>query len=293
MQPLSFALMTCAMLMCGGVAVVVMMNRLGRPESPPTPGQILLHRVAGWGFTGFCLIIFIAMFKRFYAYWEEDPARIVLHYTTAFALLLLLVLKVGIPRFYPGFRKHLFPLGIAVFLLAFLTAASSLSHYLVRITQQVPYISHASISSSPNLELGKQLMIERCRTCHVLDKILKPRTAAAWESVVAEMAKLAWPRIRPDEATQILYYLTETRTPRPPTTNTGDSLLDGHCLPCHQPTEIFAVKRTPGEWEKIVLRMSKEAPEIVPAVKRKQLVDALTGIQSRYASKGETEQRPK
>ena len=31
------------------------------------------------------------MFARFYAYWEEDSARIVLHYSAAFALLLVLL----------------------------------------------------------------------------------------------------------------------------------------------------------------------------------------------------------
>jgi hypothetical protein len=33
------------------------------------------------------------MFGRFYAYWEEDSPRIVVHYTAAFALLVLLLLK--------------------------------------------------------------------------------------------------------------------------------------------------------------------------------------------------------
>lgn len=292
MPPLPAALLTCVFLLSGAAAVVVMMNRLGRPESQPGPRQLVLHRVFGWTFTAAFLVLFVTMFGRFYAYWEEDPARIVLHYTAAFALLLLLLLKVSIPRFYPGFRKHLFPLGFLVFLLASLTAASALSHYLVRMTQRAPYISHASVSTAPDPELGKQLLIERCGTCHILDTILRPRPADAWERVVDAMAKLAWPRIRPDEASQILYYLIATRVPRVPAVGTGNAALDAHCLPCHESAEIFAKPRTRKEWDDVVWRMSAISPELVAQTRHDPIVDALMDAQSKAAAAKASERTP-
>lgn len=289
MSPLLSALLTSVLLLCGAAAVVIMMNRLGRPQSEPGPRQLLLHRIFGWAFFAAFLVLIGTMFRRFYAYWEEDSPRIVFHYTAAFALLLLLLLKVAIPRLYPGFRKHLFPLGFSVFLFAFLAAASALSHYLVRMTQQTPYISHGSISSAPDLELGKQLFIERCRTCHVLDTILRPRPAKAWENVVNAMSKLAWPRIRPDEAKQILYYLTTTRMPRGPSAGTGEPALDEQCLPCHEPGEIFARPRTRNEWDAVVTRMSGISPNLVHAADQGRIVDALVASQSRAAAQKEVD----
>ena len=289
MNPFLSALLTSVMLLCGGAAVVVMMNRLGRPQQSPSPRQLVLHRLFGWPFVAAFLVLIATMFGRFYAYWEEDSPRIVIHYTAAFALLVLLLLKIAIARLYPGFRTHLFALGVLVFLLAFLTAASALSHYLVRMTQRAPYISHASLSSAPDLELGKQLLIERCRTCHVLDTILRPRPAKAWENVVDAMAKLAWPRIRPDEARQILHYLVTTRIPREPSAGTGYEVLDEHCLPCHEPAEVFKSPRTREEWVEVVARMSRIAPELVHVADHGPIVDALLAAQAREAAPTEAE----
>lgn len=289
MSPLLSAILTSVMLLCGAAAVVVMMNRLGRPNSEPGPRQLVLHRLFGWAFVAAFLVLIVTMFGRFYAYWEEDSPRIVIHYTAAFALLVLLLFKVAVARLYPGFRTHLFALGVLVFLLASLAAASALAHYLVRMTQRAPYISHAGLSSAPDLELGKQLLIERCRTCHVLDAILLPRPAKAWENVVDAMSKLAWPRIRPDEARQILHYLITTRVPREPSAGTGYEVLDEHCLPCHEPAGILASPRTRGEWVEVVARMSRTAPDLVHVADHGRIVDALLAAQSKAAPPGEAE----
>jgi hypothetical protein len=231
------------------------------------------------------LVLFVTMFARFYSYWEEDPPRIVLHYSAAFVLLLLLPLKIAIPRFYSGLRKHLFPIGFSLLLFAFIISSSALTHYLVRVTQLEPYISHSRVTTTPNLELGKQLFIEKCRTCHLLDKILQPRSPEAWEKVVDSMAELAWPRIRPDEAGQILNYLSTSRVPQKPSDGTGYPLLDKHCLSCHTQKEIFEKPRTRHEWDKIVLEMTKNDPALVPADRHDQLVDALVDAQAKAAGK--------
>jgi mono/diheme cytochrome c family protein len=284
MSPGASAFLTCILLLCGAAAVVIMLNRVGRPQGTPTPRQLVLHRLFGWAFVASFLVLLGTMFTRFYAYWEEDPPRIVLHYTLAFALLVLLALKVAIPRRYPGFRSHLFSLGISVFLLAFLTSSIGLAHYLVRVTQQTPYISHAHVSAIPDLALGKQLFIEKCSTCHLLDTIMRPRPAKDWERVVDDMTKLAWPRVRPDEATQILFYLTETRVPREGSPRTGLQELDVHCLPCHTLGEILSKPRTRPEWSAIVDRMSVTAPDQVPVLQHEQIVDALVAAQARQGA---------
>ncbi|TAL18411.1 hypothetical protein EPN96_01180 [bacterium] len=229
------------------------------------------------------LVLFVTMFVRFYSFWEEHPARIVFHYTTAFAIPLLLLLKIAIPGKYPGFRKHLFPLGVFVLLLSFLTAGSGLAHYFVRMTQQKPYLSHAPDKGEPDLAMGKELLIERCSTCHLLETVLRPRPAHNWEKVVEEMTMIAWPRIRPDEATQILFYLTETRSPKAGSA-AAPTELETHCLSCHEPGEIFAKQRTRQEWDAVVRAMADIAPEKVPVDQHDRIVDALVEAQSKAAA---------
>ena len=208
-----------------------------------------------------------------------------LHFTAAFALLLLLLLKVAIPRLYPGLKKHLFLLGFSVFLLAFVTTADPLAHYLVRMMQREPYISHEGISTEPDLELGKQLLIERRQqACHLLDGIMQSRPAEAWETVVRAMTKLAWPRIRPDEAQQILHYLTTTRVPRGRSWRPDTRCSTRAAGSAMSPAEIFARSRTRQEWAAVVRQMFGIAPNLVPASEHVRIVDALVAAQSAAAA---------
>ena len=176
-----------------------------------------------------------------------------------------------------------------MFLFAFVTTAGPLAHYLVRMTLREPYVSHEGISTEPDLELGKQLLIERCRTCHLLDRVMQPRPAEAWGTVVRAMTKLAWPRIRPDEAQQILHYLTTKRLPRGPVVGTGHTVLDAHCLICHEPAEIFARSRTRQEWDNVVRQMFGIAPDLVPASEHVRIVDALVDAEAKASAQKDAE----
>jgi mono/diheme cytochrome c family protein len=283
MTPLPSAILTCVFILCGIAAMMIMLNRLGGTESQPTPRQILWHQFFGWVFAASFVVLFATMFVRFYSFWEEHPPRIVFHYTVAFAIPLLLFLKIAIPRKYPSLRKHLFQLGVVVLLLALLTAGSGLAHYFVRLTQKTPYLSHAPDKAEPDLAMGKELFIERCGTCHLLENILRPRPAQNWEKVVEDMTMIAWPRIRPDEATQILFYLTETRSPKDG--GAGPSELQTHCFSCHETGEIFTKQRTRREWDAIVRAMTDIAPEKVPANQHDRIVDALVETQEKQEAK--------
>jgi cytochrome c5 len=277
------------------VAVVIIMNRLGLPGSPPTPRQLVLHRFFGWGFVALFLLLIVTMFTRFYVFWEEHPARIVFHYALSFALLLLLLFKVAVARRYPGFRKQLFAIGLSVFILGFTIASIGLSHYFVRMTQRSPFISFASLATAPDLQLGKQLLIERCTTCHILSTILQTRSVGDWEKVVDDMTKRSWPRIRLDEATQILTYLSEIRVPKEGSAGTGFAIIDETCFTCHGYAEVFGKIRTRKEWDEVVRRMSETAPDKVPVARHGRIVDALLEAQAKAAAlkKAEDERQAK
>jgi hypothetical protein len=217
----------------------------------------------------------VTMVMRIEEFWEPGAARVALHIALALAVLVLLAIKISIPRFFPRLSGHLFFLGVTVYTLSFTLVAITAGYYLVWKMNQKPYISHFAIENNiMDQDLGKQLFIDKCSTCHVLERIMQPRSPKDWERVINNMVALAAPRIKVDEATQILNYLVHNQVPKP-ATETDGGIVARTCLRCHQPTEIFAANRTAEEWRMIVLQMNKIDPQVVPADQTDQIVQAL------------------
>lgn len=210
MSPETSTLISTVFLILGGGAALSMMFRLGRQAA--SPRLTFLHRICGWTFALIYLWMVVEMLDRMEHYWEELSPLTTLHCTFAVLLFMLLVAKLLIPRFFPGFAKYLFPLGFSVFLTAFCLVGISGGFFLLRKVQRFPYISHADLSDSVlDVSLGRQLFITKCSTCHVLNEILDRRSATEWEQTVNRMMANASPRISPGEGRQILHFLVTTR----------------------------------------------------------------------------------
>lgn len=238
------------------------------------------HKVSGWIYVTLFFIIFIFMVSRIGDFWEEDSARIALHASLSVGLLFLLFIKIIIPRVFPRLGKHLFSLGIAVYFIGFILVGITGGYHLVWIYRQTPYISHAAIPDHmADLQLGKELFIMKCSTCHSLDKIMNFRSAENWADVVNEMMIHAEPRIKPDEASQILYYLTQTHVPKPLEPAEEATLLQRYCLPCHAASDILKHSYTRVGWLEITKEMNSYDPGIVPEDKIDEIVDYLIEFQ--------------
>ncbi|MBT1075836.1 hypothetical protein KJB29_11260 [Geobacter grbiciae] len=130
------------------------------------------------------------------------------------------MLKLVIPRFFPGLLKHIVFIGFAVFLLAFTLVGISAGYYLALKIRKIPYISHNDLSNTElDSQRGKQFLIVKCATCHIVKDILSNNTPEEWERIVNRMVKLAAPQITPGEARQIIYFLTTEYSSR-----TGDPI---------------------------------------------------------------------
>lgn len=277
LSPLWSTIISIVFLILGGIALYTMLAVQGRRQAPDYRRYATWHRVAGWLFVIFFLVMFVNMLQRVYDYWEESPALIALHVTLAVALVFLLALKVLIPRFYPKLLKNLFFLGATIYLLAFTLVWITAGYYLVRQYQGAPYILHAELPKHLlDVEMGKHLFINRCSTCHLLENIMRKRDVASWEEVVGRMIELAAPRIKPAEGVQILHYLIETHTPR--TVEEG-TILEKHCLPCHKPMEILGVNYNRAGWRESVRQMREYGPEFIPEEKINEIVDFLMEMQ--------------
>ena len=207
MSPEMSTIISIIFIVLGAAAVWTMMMRFGRQSTSST--LLIIHRVAGWSFALVFAVMAAVMTERMTRHWEQLSALTTIHGTLAVTLLLLLMLKLVIPRFFPGLAKHLFLLGVSAFLLAFTLVGISAGYYLALKIRKIPYISHNDLSNTDlDAQRGKQFLIIKCATCHVVKDILVKNTPKEWEKVVNRMVKLAAPQITPGEARQIIYFLT-------------------------------------------------------------------------------------
>lgn len=284
MNPLYTTIIAGLFLLLGGLAVYTMMMVMGKRELRKPGLYTKIHRYAGWLFVVTYFFMLIVMLRRLDQYWEVFSPRINLHISLGILLSILLLIKVIIPRIFPKMKKYMFFLGIAVFLTAYTLVAVSGGHYIIRKIEKLPYISHAELAQHMlDLNLGRELFIKECSSCHMLDDIMMPRSPESWEKVVNEMVALADPRISSAEAGQILHYLRNTHIPEKIEPGEPDS-AEQHCLPCHEPQTIYAQRYSRKGWREVVKKMNEYDPDIVPLDKIEQIVDFLMKNQP-----GETE----
>ena len=214
MSPEISTIVSILFLVLGTASVWTMMMRFGRQSTSHT--LLIIHKVSGWLFTLMFIVMTVVMTERMTRHWEQLSALTTIHGTLAVALLLLLTLKLVIPRFFPGLAKHLFLLGVSAFLLAFTLVGISAGYYLVLKIRKIPYISHNDLSNTDlDAQRGKQFLIVKCSTCHIVKDILgNYNSPEEWEKIVNRMVKLAAPQITPGEARQIIYFLATEYGPR-------------------------------------------------------------------------------
>lgn len=274
LSPLWSTIISMVFLIVGAIAVYMMLAVQGRGQPGNYQHFSRLHKWCGWLFLLLFAGMFILMLERVEDYWEETSPRIALHVTFATALLFLVVLKALIPRFFPKLSRHLFAIGITVYLSGFTMVWITAGYYLIWEYEEAPYIHHGEMPEHMlDLELGKQLFINKCSTCHLLENIMQTRSVQSWERVVNRMVEMAAPRIAPGEGAQILHYLTQTHVPAAGQ-ETGTP-LEQHCLPCHQAAEILKERYSRAGWLEIVREMRKYGPDIIPADRIGEIVDYL------------------
>jgi len=265
MSPIVSTILSTIFLAAGAVAVYTMIAIQGLSKVSNARHFVRLHKLVGWLFVALFLVMFSFMLLRIEDFWEESAPRIAIHVALSVALLFFLALKVLIARYFKRLAKNLFLLGTFVYGIGFTLVGISGGYYIARLFQKTPYISHSELDEHLFDErLGKEFFITRCSLCHSLDRIMDFRGIDSWEKVINEMVEIAEPRIKPDEAKQILHYLSKTHVPKPYEGPTDASPVQKYCLPCHVPSEIYEKKYSRTGWMEVVRQMNGYSPEIVP-----------------------------
>lgn len=278
--PLISTTVSFLFLFVGAVAIAAMMLRIGKADPSSPRLYTTIHRIAGWSFVALFAGMFLYMLTRVAHYNDEYSARITIHFSLAAALLCLLAIKIVVPRNFPYLGKHLFLLGSGVYVLAFPMVLISGGYHIEKIVTHEPYVYHDDfVKDFANDDLGKEFLINKCSTCHVLQQILKPRSGKAWEEVINRMVLLAKPRLSADEAGQILAYLEKHYAPKRVEVSAGASPIERHCFPCHAADEIYKASYSLVAWKAIIRKMSTYDGEIVPIDKVDQIAASLATAQ--------------
>ena len=204
-----------AFVLLGGINVWLVLEAWSRVKAAKARARMLtLHRIGGYLFlTLFCVMTYY-MTARLRG-GADNSATVTLHLALAMILSPLLFIKILIARYYKNQHNLLLPLGLAIFVLAFVLVASTAGPYLSR----APRVEQVSIPTraqpvSIDLNLAGDLMQKRCARCHNLDRVMGARKdARGWAATVDRMRALPGSGINESEAQAILSYLTSQNQP--------------------------------------------------------------------------------
>ncbi|MFV8749958.1 hypothetical protein ACNOYE_05375 [Nannocystaceae bacterium ST9] len=169
-----------------------------------------VHAACGYTYGLIYVVMMWEMFPRLWEYQYELPARTVIHATVAIFLGVVLFCKIAILVFFRHFEEAMPRYGFAILACTVVLTALSLPHAaraldlqgriadpdnmarLDAVLQEVDFgeteVELATLSTEASLARGRDVLVNKCVTCHDMRTILiQPRTGQRWLEVVARM----------------------------------------------------------------------------------------------------------
>jgi ferredoxin-NADP reductase len=244
------------------------------------------HRLGGYIFIAiFCVMIYY-MAGRLGG--SQTSGSISIHFTLALILAPLLVVKVLLARRYRTQASALMPLGLLIFVLAFVIVAIAGFPYLSRQTK-VEQVSLDQAGMPPvtlDVAAAAALMQQKCSKCHTLERVVGAmKDAKGWAATIARMEARPDSGITDADARSIAAYLTSRLSPAngsAPMT-VARALVDQRCSRCHTLERVYSGSHTRAEWQAIVSRMEAHAAGSAGMFRpgeAQQIVDYLAQTQS-------------
>lgn len=247
---------------------------------------IAAHRIGGYLFIAiFCLMIYY-MAGRLAG--TQASGSISIHFTLALILAPLLFVKVILARRYRNQASALMPLGLLIFVLAFVVVAIGGFPYLSRPVK-VEQVSLEQIGLPPmqlDVTAAAALMQQKCSKCHTLDRVVGAmKDAQGWAATIARMEARPDSGITDADARTIAAYLASRMTPANGSTPlaVARALVDQRCSRCHTLERVYSGSHTRAEWQAIVARMEQHAAGssgMFRPGEAQQIVDYLAQTQS-------------
>lgn len=160
-----------ALVIAGLTAFFSMMAGMGKIEKKGDPERLRkLHRKAGIGFGTLLIPLILIGSKIWVLAGDGLSLRAVFHIVLAISLILLVLLKVLIVRFYRTFLKHTPVLGMTIFVLTLLVFTISAGFSVLRTLAATPGLTPARPDTATAIvgdtAKGALLFGNRCASCH-------------------------------------------------------------------------------------------------------------------------------
>src|SRR5215472_1321035 len=194
----------------GGVNVWLVLESWSRVKGSNASSRLLtLHRIGGYVFIGLFSIMTYFMVDRLRGGSVNTSSTASIHLVLAMILLPLLFIKVLIARFYRHQHGLMMPLGLTIFVLAFVLIASTAGPHLAR-SARIERVSIDPGHVSPvaiDVNQAAEVMQRRCTKCHNLDRVVGARKdAPGWVATVNRMRAMPAAGISAAEGQMIVSY---------------------------------------------------------------------------------------
>jgi ferredoxin-NADP reductase/cytochrome c2 len=275
----------------GGINLWLVLEAWSRVKAAKASSRMLaLHRIGGYLFIALFCVMAYFMVARMRSAVGDNSATVTIHLALAMILSPLLFIKVLIARYYKNQHGLLMPLGLTIFVLAFVLIASTAGPYLARVSdieQVSPDPAHVP-PVTMDLNQASDLMQKRCSRCHNLDRVIGARKdAPGWLATVNRMRAMPGAGISEIDARTIVSYLASQNRPQgSPVTvrlEVARALVDQRCGRCHSLDRVYKTAQTPEQWREIVTRMVGYAAGSTGALQPgedQQIIDYLSATQT-------------
>ena len=270
------------------INVWLILESMSRSSKPQRSQRLMAaHRIGGYVFIAiFCVMIYYMAARLRDG--SQTSGSISIHFTLALILAPLLFIKVILARRYRNQATALMPLGLLIFVLAFVVVAIAGFPYLNRETR-VEQVSLDQIGQPPvklDVAAAAALMQQKCSKCHTLERVVSAeKDAKGWADTIARMEARPDSGISDSDARTIAAYLTSRSTPQNGSTpiTVARALVDQRCSRCHTLERVYSGSHTRADWQAIVSRMEAHASGSSGAFRpgeTQQIVDYLAQTQS-------------
>jgi ferredoxin-NADP reductase len=279
----------------GGINVWLVLEAWARVKAAKTSSRMLtLHRIGGYMFIGLFLVMAYFMFARLRDGGADTSPTVNIHLALAMILSPLLFIKVLIARYYKNQQGLLMPIGLTIFVLAFVLIASTTGPYLAR-TSKVEQVSIDPGKVPPveiDLNQASELVQKRCSKCHNLDRVVGARKdGRGWLATVSRMRSIPGGGISETDANTIVSWLASQNRPRgteeAAQMEVARALVDQRCGRCHTLDRVYKTVQTPEQWRETVSRMVAYAAGSTGALQPgedQQIIDYLGATQTPAAA---------
>lgn len=275
----------------GATNVWLILEAWSRVKAAHVSARMLaLHRLGGYLFIVLFCVMTYFMIARLRGGGTDSSATLTIHLALAMILSPLLLIKVLIARYYKNQHNLLMPIGLTVFVLAFVLIASTAGPYLARPSdiEQVSIDPGRIAPSAIDINQASDLMAKRCSKCHNLDRVVGARKdAPGWIATVDRMRAMPGAGISDVDAQTIVSYLASRTQPQGSATavklEVARALVDQRCGRCHSLDRVYKATETPAQWREIVNRMVEYADGSTGALRPgedRQIIDYLSVTQT-------------